>query len=104
MRTGNVIDGFGCIYDSGLGLYLDALKVVPAYNAFTYFAVAPHMRGYALTGFQFCWNIYVSWYVDNASEKFVPPPPTSLLYSNDSPVDDNQQTLLLTHIGQSPTA
>jgi len=64
LRTHNPLDGLYTIKDSAFRLYLDALKVVPAYNAFTYFAIAPHMRGYALTGFQFLWNIYVAWYVD----------------------------------------
>lgn len=64
LRTQNPVEGMKSIRNSAFELYLDALKVVPAYNALTYFAIAPHMRGYALTGFQFLWNIYVSWYVD----------------------------------------
>lgn len=67
LKTQNPVEGMTSIRDSAFGLYLDALKVVPAYNALTYFAIAPHMRGYALTGFQFLWNIYVSWYVDAKS-------------------------------------
>lgn len=80
IKSQNPVQGLQSIPHSLLPLYLDALKIVPAYNAFTYFAVAPHMRGYALTGFQYLWNIYVAWYVDNASDKFSPPP-TSLMYS-----------------------
>lgn len=72
LKTSNPIDGFKTIQQSAFPLYLDALKVVPAYNAFTYFAIAPHMRGYALTTFQFCWNIYVAWFVDDASSRFSP--------------------------------
>ncbi len=83
MKSQNPKLGFSSIPDSFLPLYLDALKIVPAYNAFTYFAIAPHVRSYALTGFQFLWNIYVSWYVDDAGEKFAPPP-SSLMYSSDS--------------------
>lgn len=47
-------------------LYWDALRVVPVYNAVVWFAIAPHMRGYALTGCQFFWNIYVAWFVDKS--------------------------------------
>lgn len=49
-----------------LALYWDAIRVVPVYNAFTHFVVAPHMRGYALSGFQFVWNMYVSWFVQDS--------------------------------------
>ena len=49
-----------------LPLYIDALKVVPLYNALVWFAVAPPMRGYALTGCQFFWNIYLAWFIDNS--------------------------------------
>ncbi len=82
MKSQNFLSGLQSIRSSFLHLYLDALKVVPAYNAFTYFAIAPHVRGYALTGFQFLWNIYVAWYVDDAATKFTPPPPSSLLYNS----------------------
>ena len=77
-RSGNVIDGLRTAKQSAFSLYIDALKVVPAYNAFTYFAIAPHMRGYALTVFQFMWNIYVSWFVNDASNRGrASPPPTT---------------------------
>jgi hypothetical protein len=72
LRTHNMVDGIRAMKESFLDLYIDALKVVPAYNAFTYFAIAPHMRGYALTGFQFLWNIYVSWFVDAVGASFGP--------------------------------
>ena len=72
LRTLNPVDGFRAIQKSAFSLYLDALKVVPAYNAFTFFAIAPHMRGYALTTFQFFWNIYVAWFVDDATGRFTP--------------------------------
>jgi hypothetical protein len=88
-KTGDIMNGFNCIYDSAFCLYVDALKVVPAYTAFTYFAIAPHMRGYSLTAFQFVWNVYVAWFVDDASEKFSRPPPTSLLYTEHPPEGPN---------------
>ena len=72
LKTLNPVDGLRSIQQSAFSLYLDALKVVPAYNAFTYFAIAPHMRGYALTAFQFCWNVYVAWFVDDAASRFTP--------------------------------
>jgi hypothetical protein len=71
-RNGDLMDGFTVVNQSAFSLYLDALKVVPAYNAITYFAIAPHMRGYALGFFQFFWNIYVSWFVDNACTQIPP--------------------------------
>lgn len=78
LRSGNIVDGLRTVKQSAFALYMDALKVVPAYYAFTYFAIAPHMRGYALTAFQFIWNIYVSWFVNEASSQGRPsPPPTS---------------------------
>jgi hypothetical protein len=77
IKTGDMIQGFDTIRRSAFSLYLDALKVVPGYNAFTYFAIAPHMRGYALTFFQFGWNIYVSWFVNEACSKTRPPGPTT---------------------------
>lgn len=73
LKSGNMVEGFHTVRRSAFSLYLDALKVVPAYNAFTYFAIAPHMRGYALTFFQFGWNIYVSWFVNQACDKAAPP-------------------------------
>ena len=70
LKSGNLLDGFQVVKKSAFSLYLDALKIVPTYNAITYFAVAPHMRGYALTFFQFFWNMYVSWFVDDACTSF----------------------------------
>ena len=67
LRTNDPVEAFTVVRTSAFSLYLDALKVVPAYNAFTYFAIAPHMRGYSLTFFQFMWNIYVSWFVNEAT-------------------------------------
>lgn len=72
LRTQNPVEAFNCVKTAAFPLYLDALKVVPAYNAFTYYAIAPHMRGYALMCFQFIWNVYVSWY----SDAFSADPPT----------------------------
>lgn len=70
IKSGDVMNGFSAVKNSAFSLYCDALKVVPVYNAVTYFAVAPHMRGYALTFSQFFWNVYVSWFVDDACKRF----------------------------------
>lgn len=57
---------FETVKNRFIPLCLDALKVVPAYNLIVWFAVAPPMRGYALTGCQFFWNMYLSWFVHNS--------------------------------------
>ena len=87
LKTQNPLDGLRSIKDSGFELYLDALKVVPAYNAFTYFAVAPHMRGYALMGFQLLWNVYVSWFVDAAGKRYGPPKTALMMESGGERTD-----------------
>jgi hypothetical protein len=69
LDRGNWQEGLRAIREGAVGLYIDALKVVPAYNAVVYFVFAPHMRGYGLMGFQFLWNIYVSWFVQNSITK-----------------------------------
>lgn len=81
IATRSPVEGFRVVKQSALSLYWDALKVVPLYNALVWFVVAPHMRGYALSGCQFFWNIYVSWFVDNALGRKSAPP----LLSEDLP-------------------
>lgn len=85
LRTQDPVDGLKAIRESAFELYLDALKVVPAYNALTYFAVAPHMRGYVLTGFQFLWNIYVAWFVNDVGSRYGPMPTTGRFFEHPTP-------------------
>lgn len=65
IATRDVMEGSRIVRREFLSLYWDAVRVVPVYSGLIYFAVAPHMRGYALTACQFGWNMYVSWFVSD---------------------------------------